>query len=211
MFDRTEPAIGRTRPADGSDFFREIAAVCRPFLFALQLSLPSPHRSDVCASAGRRISPDTPDLRILHANTCQNLEEHLMSFKAVECGMRIRSLREKLNCTQNQFAEQLNVSLDQRLPNLPGASRTNGGGKPTRVQPAGPKVPSDRQSDDSTGYSAFIFYQRVPQIHTGDAQSGGCETFVNRTERENFERQRNYSGQDDPQHNINQTDHRLKI
>ena len=35
-----------------------------------------------------------------------------MSFKAVECGMRIRSLREKLNYTQNQFAEQLNVSLD---------------------------------------------------------------------------------------------------
>ena len=35
-----------------------------------------------------------------------------MSFKSVECGMRIRSLREKLNYTQNQFAEQLNVSLD---------------------------------------------------------------------------------------------------
>ena len=35
-----------------------------------------------------------------------------MSFKSVECGMRIRSLREKLNYTQNQFAEQLNVSID---------------------------------------------------------------------------------------------------
>ena len=135
-----------------------------------------------------------------------------MSFKAVECGMRIRSLREKLNYTQNQFAEQLNVSFDQRFPTLPGASRTNGGRETKiRFQFAGPTIPSDRQSDDSTGYSAFIFYQRVPQIHTGDAQSNDCETFVNRTERENFERQRNYRGQDDPQHNINQTDHRLKI
>ena len=71
MLDRTEPAIGRTRPANGSDFLREIAAVCRSFLFALRLSLPLPRRSDVCASTGRRISPNTPDLQILllHANT----------------------------------------------------------------------------------------------------------------------------------------------
>ena len=69
MLDRTEPAIGRTRPANGSDFLREIAAVCRSFLFALRLSLPLPHGSDVCASIGRRISPNTPDLQILHANT----------------------------------------------------------------------------------------------------------------------------------------------
>lgn len=69
LFDRTEPAIGRTRPADGSDFLREIAAVCRPFLFAFWLSLPSPHGSDRCASIGRRISPNIPDLRILHVHT----------------------------------------------------------------------------------------------------------------------------------------------
>ena len=73
MFDRTEPAIGRTRPANGSDFFREIAAVCRSFLFVFRLSLPLPHRSDVCASTGRRISPNTPDLQILHANTCDKI------------------------------------------------------------------------------------------------------------------------------------------
>ena len=69
LFDRTEPAIGRTRPADGSDFLREIAAVCRPFLFAFWLSLPLPHGSDVCGSTGRRISPDTPELRIFHGHT----------------------------------------------------------------------------------------------------------------------------------------------
>ena len=98
-----------------------------------------------------------------------------------------------------------------KVPNPPqGVEDKWGRETKIRFQFAGPKIPS-RQSDDSTGYSAFIFYQRVPQIHTGDAQSNDCETFVNRTERENFERQRNYSGQDDPQHNVDQTDHRLKI
>ena len=35
-----------------------------------------------------------------------------MRFDPIECGKRIRALREKLNYTQNQFADQLNVSLD---------------------------------------------------------------------------------------------------
>ena len=48
---------------------REIAAVCRPFLFAIWLSLPSPHGSDRCANTGKRTSPNTPDLQILHVYT----------------------------------------------------------------------------------------------------------------------------------------------
>ena len=35
-----------------------------------------------------------------------------MRFDVVECGIRIRTLREDLHCTQTQFAEQLNISLD---------------------------------------------------------------------------------------------------
>ena len=53
MSDRTGPAIGRTRPADGSDFFREIAAVCRSFL-RFGICFRRPFGSDVCAEAGRR-------------------------------------------------------------------------------------------------------------------------------------------------------------
>ena len=112
MFDRTEPAIGRTRPADGSDFFREIAAVCRLFLFAIWLSLPSPHGSDKCANTGKRTLPDTPDLQILHVHTRQNLENNPMRFDPVECGKRIKVLRENKNLTRAQLAEQLNISFD---------------------------------------------------------------------------------------------------
>ena len=35
-----------------------------------------------------------------------------MRFDVVECGIRIRTLREDLHYTQTQFAEQLNISLD---------------------------------------------------------------------------------------------------
>ena len=51
----------------------------------------------------------------------------------------------------------------------------------------------------------------TPQIHTGDAQRDGRKTMIDGAERENFERQCDGGGQNDPQHNGDQTDHGLKI
>ena len=111
MFDRTEPAIGRTSRQTEAISFREIAAVCRLFLFAIWLSLPSPHGSDKCANTGKRTLPDT-HLQILHVHTRQNLEDNPMRFDPIECGMRIKSLREEKGLTQVELSEQFRISLD---------------------------------------------------------------------------------------------------
>src|SRR5699024_1840345 len=78
-------------PADGSDFLREIAAVCRPFLFAIWLSLPSPYGSDRCASIGKRTSPNTPDLRILHVKT------HVKIWRITLCALILLNVERESN------------------------------------------------------------------------------------------------------------------
>ena len=90
MLDRTEPAIGRTSRQTEAISFREIAAVCRPFLFAFWLSLPSPHGSDRCTSIGKRTSPDTPDLRILHVNT------HVKIWRITLCALILLNVEREL-------------------------------------------------------------------------------------------------------------------
>ena len=112
MFDRTEPAIGRTSRQTEAISLGKLRLSAGLFLFATWLSLPSPHGSDRCANTGKRTLPDTPDLQILHVHTRQNLEDNPMRFDPVECGKRIKVLRENKNLTRAQLAEQLNISFD---------------------------------------------------------------------------------------------------
>ena len=107
MFDRTEPAIGRTSRQTEAISFREIAAVCRLFLFAIWLSLPSPHGSDRCVNTGKRILPNIPDLQILHVNT------HVKIWRIIQCvSMQWNAEREEKGYTQVQLSETVRISFD---------------------------------------------------------------------------------------------------
>lgn len=80
------------------------------------------------------------------------------------------------------------------------------------LEPVTPYTDADLDYNDSGSRTsqerADPALQEVPLV---SAAVDGCETAVHCAERKNFERQRDDGGQDDPQHNVDQTYHGLKI
>ena len=113
MFDRTEPAIGRTSRQTEAISLGKLRLSAGLFLFATWLSLPSPHGSDRCVNTGKRILPNIPDLQIFaRQHTRQNLE-------IIQCvSMQWNAERESRLCGKKkailevQLSETVRISFD---------------------------------------------------------------------------------------------------